>query len=69
MRSAGQSLSCWGMAFAGLVPIMAPTMLVYTFLQQYLTKVLLGTQEVERAAIGDDENDGTANGSGRNLSR
>ena len=57
------------MAFAGLVPIMAPTMLVYTFLQQYLTKVLLGTQEVERAAIGDDENDGTANGSGRNLSR
>ena len=28
------SLSCWGM----LVLIMAPTMLVYAFLQQYLTK-------------------------------
>lgn len=32
------SLSCWGIALAGLVLIMAPTMLVYAFLQQYLTK-------------------------------
>ena len=33
-----QYRSDWGMAFAGLVLIMAPTMLVYAFLQQYLTK-------------------------------
>ena len=32
-----QYRSDWGMAFAGLVLIMAPTMLVYAFLQQYLT--------------------------------
>ena len=49
---------------------MAPTMLVYAFLQQYLTqRILLGTQEVERAVIGDDKNDGATNGSGRDLSR
>ena len=33
-----QYRSDWGMAFAGLVLIMAPTMMVYAFLQQYLTK-------------------------------
>ncbi|MGY8825840.1 MAG: carbohydrate ABC transporter permease [Candidatus Latescibacterota bacterium] len=33
-----QYRSDWGMAFAGLVLIMAPTLLVYSFLQQYLTK-------------------------------
>ena len=33
-----QYRSDWGMAFAGLVLIMAPTMLVYVFLQQHLTK-------------------------------
>ncbi len=33
-----QYRSDWGMAFARLVRIMAPTMLVYAFLQQYLTK-------------------------------
>ncbi len=33
-----QYRSDWGMAFAGLVLIMAPTMMVYVFLQQYLTK-------------------------------
>ena len=33
-----QYRSDWGMAFAGLVLIMAPTMIFYAFLQQYLTK-------------------------------
>ncbi|NKB70911.1 MAG: ABC transporter permease subunit [Candidatus Latescibacteria bacterium] len=33
-----QYRSDWGMAFAGLVLIMAPTMLIYVFLQQHLTK-------------------------------
>jgi len=33
-----QYRSDWGMAFAGLVLIMAPTLLVYGLLQQYLTK-------------------------------
>ena len=33
-----QYRSDWGMAFVGLVLIMAPTMLVYTFLHQYLIK-------------------------------
>jgi len=33
-----QYRSDWGIAFAGLVLIMAPTMMVYVFLQQYLTK-------------------------------
>lgn len=33
-----QYRSDWGMAFAGLVLIMAPTMAVYAFLQQHLTK-------------------------------
>lgn len=33
-----QYRSDWGMAFAGLVLVMAPTMLVYVFLQQHLTK-------------------------------
>ena len=33
-----QYRSDWGMAFAGLVLVMAPTLLVYGLLQQYLTK-------------------------------
>ena len=33
-----QYRSDWGMAFAGLVLIMTPTLVVYGFLQQYLTK-------------------------------
>jgi len=33
-----QYRSDWGMAFAGLVLIMAPTLVVYAFLQQHLTK-------------------------------
>ena len=54
------------MDFAGLVQIMALAMLVYAFLQQYLTKgITVGALKGQKGAItGGDENDGAADGRG-----